>query len=212
MLLASCAIQGGRLPVVRPTDVILKYDDNHYFILINGIALKSKLKAMLGQLNNSKIEEVLKGQVIGRIGCHADDVTYIVPVSYAYDGQYVYVRSKDGLKVEIMRKSPKVCFEVEAIHDMGNWETVIAWGTFEEISDIEERKAALKKLNDRRLPAVNSELSRLSSQWPFEPADLNKIEGVVYRIELKEKTGRFETQEGANSIVNAYFYPTEEEV
>lgn len=162
---------------------------------------------MLGQLNISEIEEVLKGQVIGRIGCHADDTTYIVPVSYAYDGHYVYVRSKDGLKIEIMRKSPKVCFEVEAVHDMGNWKTVIAWGTFEEITNSEERRAGLQKLNSRRLPMVNSELSRLSPQWPFEPHDLNSIEGVVYRILLKEKTGRFETQKGAYSMVNAYFAP-----
>lgn len=165
---------------------------------------------MLGKLNNAEIEEVLKGQLLGRIACHADDTIYIVPVSYAYDGQYVYVRSKDGMKIDIMRKNPQVCFEVEALRDMGDWQTVVAWGTFEEITNSEERKAALQKLNNRHLPSINSELSRLSMHWPFEPADLNSIEGVVYRIDLKEKTGRFESQEGANSMSNAYFSPVEE--
>lgn len=166
---------------------------------------------MLGTLNNAEIEKVLAGQLLGRIACHADDTIYIVPVSYAYDGRYVYIRSKkDGMKIDIMRKNPNICFEVEALRDMGNWETVVAWGTFEEISDSEERKIALQKLNNRHLPVVNSELSRLSMHWPFEPADLNTIEGVVYRIDLKEKTGRYERQQGANSISNAYFNPGDE--
>src|SRR4051812_18834487 len=151
---------------------------------------------MLGELNIGEIEEVLKKQVLGRIGCHADDITYIVPISYAYDGEYVYVRSKDGMKIDIMRKGPEVCFEVESVKDMGNWETVVAWGTFEEITDSAERRQALQKLGQRNLP-FSGELSRLSLYWPFEPSDLNSIDGVVYRINLKKKTGRFERQEVA---------------
>lgn len=162
---------------------------------------------MLGELNNNEIEEVLKEQYLGRIGCHADGITYIVPVSYAYDGRYVYVRSKNGMKIEIMRKSPEVCFEVEAVHTMGEWKTVVAWGTFEEITEKVERINALQKLNNRHLPLITSELSRLSSVWPFEPGNLNEIEGVVYRLDLKKKTGRFENQVGANSMANAYFSP-----
>lgn len=49
---------------------------------------------MLGELNSSQIENVLRGEVIGRIGCHANDTTYVVPVSYVYDGIYVYSHTK----------------------------------------------------------------------------------------------------------------------
>jgi nitroimidazol reductase NimA-like FMN-containing flavoprotein (pyridoxamine 5'-phosphate oxidase superfamily) len=37
---------------------------------------------MFGKLNHDQIEEVLKNQFIGRIGCHADGITYVIPVSY----------------------------------------------------------------------------------------------------------------------------------
>jgi nitroimidazol reductase NimA-like FMN-containing flavoprotein (pyridoxamine 5'-phosphate oxidase superfamily) len=40
---------------------------------------------MIGDLNFKEVEEVLKDQLIGRIGCHSNGVTYIVPVSYAYN-------------------------------------------------------------------------------------------------------------------------------
>lgn len=151
---------------------------------------------MLGKLSDTEIEEVLQEQFLGRIGCSANDLTYIVPISYAYDGKYIYIRSKNGMKVDIMRKNPKVCFEVENFINMANWRTVIAWGDFEEITKPEEREQALKKLLHRHLPLIVSENSRFTPQWPFEPSDLNSIEGVVYRIELKEKTGRFENAEG----------------
>ena len=41
---------------------------------------------MLGKLNEKQVEELLKSQLIGRIGCHANGVTYVVPVNYFYDG------------------------------------------------------------------------------------------------------------------------------
>ncbi|MDB5250702.1 MAG: pyridoxamine 5-phosphate oxidase-related FMN-binding protein [Segetibacter sp.] len=158
---------------------------------------------MLGQLDYAEIEEVLKGQFLGRIGCHDDDLTYIVPVSYVYDGRFVYGCTKNGMKVEIMRKNPKICFEVESLQDMANWRTVIAWGIFEEITNIAERRDALQKLNRRRLPLVSSETTHLSPNWPFEPSDLNTIPGIVYRLALNNKTGRFENMEGAVAISHA---------
>jgi hypothetical protein len=41
---------------------------------------------MIGELQPQQIEEVLNSQVVGRIGCHAEEETNIVPISYAYDG------------------------------------------------------------------------------------------------------------------------------
>lgn len=150
---------------------------------------------MLGKLNNTEIEEVLHDQILGRIGCHANDITYIVPTSYAYDGTYIYAHSKSGMKLDIMRTNPKICFEVESFSNMADWKTVIVWGTFEEITNQEERKKALKILHQRHLPLIPSQTLKLSPQWPFTPNDINSIGGVVYRIVLKEKTGRFENLE-----------------
>ena len=82
---------------------------------------------MLGKLTPVEIEEVIRQQVVGRIGCHANGMTYVVPVSYAYDGDYIYVRTFEGLKLDMMRRNPKVCFEIDTMLNMGNWQSVIAW-------------------------------------------------------------------------------------
>jgi nitroimidazol reductase NimA-like FMN-containing flavoprotein (pyridoxamine 5'-phosphate oxidase superfamily) len=150
---------------------------------------------MLGELNNEQIEEVLRKQIVGRIGCGGDGQIYIVPVSYAYDGKYIYIRSFEGKKIEMMRKNPRVCFQADDMQNMANWRSVIGWGEFEELSDVTERNKALKLLIDRQLPHFSSEMTHLDAHWPFHPKDFNTIKGIVFRILLKEKTGRFEKSE-----------------
>ena len=147
---------------------------------------------MFGKLAPNQVEEFLKKQFIGRIGCHADNITYVVPISYAYDGIYIYGHTFEGLKIDMMRKNPKVCFEIDDTNNLANWQSVVAWGEFEELKDGKERDEALQKLNARILPVITSATMHISPQWPFPAGDTSSIKGVVYRIRLTEKTGRFE--------------------
>ena len=151
---------------------------------------------MLGTLNTIEIEEVLANHYVGHLGCHADDVTYVVPISYVYDGQYIFGHTEEGMKITMMRKNPKVCFELEDLEDLSNWKSVIAWGEYEELNTAAERQQALDLLYTRPLPYIFGKTSRFSPQWPFAPNDKTNIKGIVYRIKLKEKTGRFERAEG----------------
>ena len=147
---------------------------------------------MFGKLNTDETEELIHHQFIGRIGCHADGLTYIVPVSYAYDGTYIYGRTFEGMKIAMMRKNPRVCFEVDNTKNLASWQSVIAWGVFEEVKESPERANALQKLYDRVLPIISSETMHITPQWPFPANEINDVEGIVYRIRLTEKTGRFE--------------------
>ena len=57
---------------------------------------------MLGELSPEEIEEVLRSEITGRIGCHADGRTYVVPITYGYQRSYVYCHSPEGLKLRMM--------------------------------------------------------------------------------------------------------------
>ena len=139
-----------------------------------------------------EIERLLTKEVVGRIGCTDGQMVYVVPISYAYDGEYVYCHTNAGLKVDIMRQNPVVCFEVDHLQNMANWQSVVAHGRFEELTDKDMRNDALQRLHGRVLPLVSSETTHLSKDWPFQPAEFDKIGGVTFRIRLEEKTGRFE--------------------
>jgi nitroimidazol reductase NimA-like FMN-containing flavoprotein (pyridoxamine 5'-phosphate oxidase superfamily) len=152
---------------------------------------------MFGTLTRKEIDDALTTQCIGRIGCHADNTTYVVPISYAYDGENIYCHTQEGMKIKMMRQNPEVCFEVDTFESMATWKSIIGWGKFEEITDHEERKDALKILLNRVYPFISTKKMHLGEHWPFAPDDLNSIQGVVFKIQLKEKTGRYEINDEA---------------
>lgn len=156
------------------------------------VSLYSNTITMIGQLNASEIDALFSSQQLARLGCTNGSRVYVVPISYAYDGEYFYGRTREGMKVQFMRQQPEVCVEVESITSMAEWKTGIAWGIFEELIDPVQRAEALLKLASRVVPGASSETLRFSDDWPFSPPDINSIEGVVYRIKLQERSGRFE--------------------
>jgi|SRR5215469_15242574 len=149
--------------------------------------------AMLGQLDEREIEDVLRSEYLGRIGCHSDGRTYVVPVTYAYDNGAVYGHSAEGLKLRMMRANPSVCFEVDRMEDLATWRSVIAWGRFEELRGA-EADHGLAVLMARLLPlSASSETSHPPKSLTHQHRAIEEgLPAIVYRIALREKSGRFE--------------------
>ncbi len=141
---------------------------------------------MLGTLTPKQIERLLHEGTIGRIGISADGTTYVVPITYVYDGSSVYGHSAVGLKVRMMRRSPHVCFEVDAIQDLANWRSVIASGRYEELTG-DLAVGAAKLIAARLGPLTTSQTAGPSGR----PPGRSKAH-VSYRIRLTERSGRFE--------------------
>lgn len=149
---------------------------------------------MLGSLNNEQIDRLLSAEVVGRVACHAEGRTYVVPVTYAYDGSTIYGHTGEGMKVRMMRQNPDVCFEVDRMENMANWQSVIAWGRFEELHGTAAAHA-MGLLMDRLLPLISSDTA--APTHGLDPSDVHRADvagrhAVVYRIVIREKSGRFE--------------------
>ena len=157
---------------------------------------------MMGKLTPGEIEDLLHTSVLGRIGCTDGNLIYVVPISFVYDGTYVYCHTHEGLKVNMLRKNPALCFEVEQLDNLANWQTVIAHGTFEELTDPALRLDALQKLYARKLPFITSQTTLLTEEWPFMAKELSLLEGVTFRIRPDNKSGRFEK---TNPIAEKFF-------
>ena len=150
---------------------------------------------MLRELNNTQIEDLLKDQVIGRIGCHSAEIMYVVPVNYIYDGANIYCHSAKCMKIDMMRENPQVCFEVDKIKDITNWESVIAWGKFEEITDLDEQQMVLQSLDDRLTPFIIDDSVTPEHGFVDKESDVGTtVELIMYKIIVSKKTGRFENR------------------
>jgi nitroimidazol reductase NimA-like FMN-containing flavoprotein (pyridoxamine 5'-phosphate oxidase superfamily) len=130
------------------------------------------------ELNRAEIDEFLRGEFVGRIGCHADGETYVVPVIYAYDGEAVYVYSIEGRKVGMMRSSPEVCFEVDRYDGPGEWRSAIAYGRYEELEGAGAERAKTL-LRERFASGPRGPRPRSDGGTP-----------VAFRIVIREVTGR----------------------
>jgi nitroimidazol reductase NimA-like FMN-containing flavoprotein (pyridoxamine 5'-phosphate oxidase superfamily) len=148
---------------------------------------------MLGSLSSAEIEELLRTEVVARLGCHAEGRTYVVPVTYAYDGDALLIQSADGLKLRMMHANPWVCVEVDHIDNLANWRSVIAWGRFGELLGA-DASAALARLRERLQPLIISETTPVSDALAEGETRVRSGNGhaSIYRIHLFEKTGRFE--------------------
>lgn len=149
---------------------------------------------MLGQLNDTQIRNILSSQVLGRLACTDGKQPYVVPVTYIYDGDNIYGQTNEGLKLKILRKNPNVCFEVDVMTDMRNWQSVIANGHFEELTDKKAEKARELLFSRVLTLMTSSTIHAHEHEVTSELDDSNRKKFVMYRIRIKKLSGRFEKQ------------------
>ena len=49
--------------------------------------------------------------------------------------------------------------------------------------------------NQRNIESIISVRTHLGDHWPFHPENVAEIKGIVFRIAVQQKTGRFELNE-----------------
>src|SRR2546423_2032950 len=136
---------------------------------------------MITRLSKDESYALLRGSRLARLGCIAEGYPYVVPVNYVFDGEAALVHSLPGRKIEAMRADPRVCLQVDDIEDHMRWKSVLAYGTYEEITVAAERERAMNCL-----------LSLFPQLTPVETliaADATAPALVVFRVRVERVTG-----------------------
>ena len=138
-------------------------------------------------LTPREIDEVLDRGSHAHLGCHHWRKTYVVPLTYVRDGDFIYSHSRLGKKIEMMRANPHVCLQIEEIKGLFKWRSVVIWGRFEELRDLEAAKGMrllIKRIADlereRGLSPLEVEISAILSK------------AIIYRFHIEKVTGRAE--------------------
>lgn len=149
---------------------------------------------MIVDLTKNECEKVLASNRYGHLGCVDGDEPYVVPITYVYQGGFLYGYTHEGHKIETLRKNPKMCVQVEHVASEHEWESVMCWGLFEEITDqksIQDVKLLLggqhgQAILEKGEGTVSPMVDRLHL-----PQDEH---AVVYRMEPYRMTGRAKKQ------------------
>jgi len=135
------------------------------------------------------IDTIIRHSTVCRLGLCDDNQPYIVPLSFGYDGRFLYVHAAlEGRKVEILKRNQRVCFEFDRLEEVTsgeqacNWsmryESVIGFGVAELLLDL-----------DAKATALNCIMRQYSGRdWTFTEQALSSTS--VYRIRIEEITGK----------------------
>jgi len=148
---------------------------------------------MIGALNRSQIDEILHQQLFGRLACIDNGGIYMVPISFAFDGKFIYGHSREGKKIELLRKNPNVGFQVDIVTSLANWRSIVIKGTYEELKTEKSQATAIELLDSRFAPLQISQSISRPSHDVRPPQSVEKRKKAVYfRISIDEATGRSE--------------------
>jgi hypothetical protein len=140
---------------------------------------------LINEIPEPECRTVLARVPVARLGCASDNQPYVVPIHFAYDGQFIYVFSTVGKKIEWMRANPKVCVQTD-IHSEGEWVSVIVNGRYEELTEpryTAERKHANALLAQRYDWWLNALAQRRMTLGD------SSIEPLFFRIHIDSMTG-----------------------
>jgi uncharacterized protein len=104
------------------------------------------------------IDQIIEKAQVCRLGLCKDAMPYIVPVSFGYDGQFIYFHTAaEGMKIDFIASNNQVCFELE--HDVEvipndnaackwtfSFYSVIGFGVVEELTDSHLKASALHQI------------------------------------------------------------------
>ncbi|MDR3641947.1 MAG: pyridoxamine 5'-phosphate oxidase family protein [Humidesulfovibrio sp.] len=110
--------------------------------------------------DRTEINGILDSAKVLHLALSDDNMPFLVPVFYAYDGAALYFHSaKAGTKIEILKRNNRVCFEVSVDHGIiendvacdfeARHRTVIGFGTAEFVEDEAEKIKALNMIVGR---------------------------------------------------------------
>ena len=75
----------------------------------------------------------------------------------------------------------RVCFEVDHIRDLGNWQSVIAWGRYEELAGDVTNRIVINGSDKQAVGAFASDVRKVRKPEPY------KGKGIRYEGEVVKK-------------------------
>ena len=137
-----------------------------------------------------KIEALIAGEQLLRVGFYHRGEIYIVPVNYGYtfvDGKYSFYfhGAGAGRKFELSRSNPSVGFEIDgsyrlleaesACHFSASFQSVIGTGTVQLVEDREEKVKGLHTIMRQ---------STKKAEWEYREEMLEAV--AVFRLDVTQ--------------------------
>jgi len=138
----------------------------------------------------TEIDDIINKSDVCRIAFANDNIPYVIPVSFGYDGKSIFVHmAKTGRKIDFIEKNNLVCFEfdidVKTIEDKdiackwtSAYKSVIGYGKMIELLEYGEQENAINQIM----------LHYSGKEWKFDERMLRSVK--LWKIEIGEISGK----------------------
>lgn len=141
-------------------------------------------------ISRTEIDQIIVNSSVCRIAFADDNIPYVIPVSFGYDGKSIFVHTaKTGRKIDFIEKNNLVCFEFDVDAKTIDHETipckwtsayksVIGYGKMVELVEFEEQENAINQIM----------LQYSGKEWKFDERMLQSVK--LWKIEISEISGK----------------------
>ena len=143
-----------------------------------------------GIIERAEIDQIINKSEVCRLAFAKDNIPYIVPVSFGYDGKKLYIHTAtEGRKIEFIEANNLLCFEFDTDVELITHETigckwstsyksVIGYGKIYEITN-----------EQKMIDALNQIMQHYSGKdWPFTEKVLKNVR--IWEIVIEEISGK----------------------
>lgn len=145
---------------------------------------------VVGEEAEKAVRLVLDDARVGFLGVHDADGPYVLPVSFAYDGEVVHLHGGPGKKATALAFDARACLAItddpqliladDPCSDNFRYRTVLVYGHIQEVTDAAAKETGLRAIIAKYHP------DRATA--PLRPETLVKT--LVYRMEIRAMTYR----------------------
>jgi hypothetical protein len=138
----------------------------------------------LYEMSSQEVQDLLQEVGYGHLGCTCEGYPYVVPMKYYLAGSDIYLFTTEGMKTRCMDANPEVCLQVEDVHDLQHWRSVIATGRVERLTEPQDVDRVMQLVQEHN-PTLSPAISRT---WidVWGRANIR----AIYRMHPDEMSGR----------------------
>jgi len=140
--------------------------------------------------DDKELISIIEKAEICRLAMIDEDQPYLVPMNFGYKDNVFYFHSaREGKKIDLLRKNPRVCLEIESDTSLIKSETpcdwsmkyrsIIARGSVEFIDDPAEKKEAFHTIMHQYSPG---------KEYSYTPAMMKAV--TLFRLPVREMRGK----------------------
>jgi nitroimidazol reductase NimA-like FMN-containing flavoprotein (pyridoxamine 5'-phosphate oxidase superfamily) len=135
------------------------------------------------------IEKILKESQICRLAMVDGNKPYMVPMNFGYQDNTMFFHSAmEGKKIDLIKKNPNICFEVDQVINLKKSKFACDWG-MEFKSVIGWGKAVLQNDPDEKIKGMNIIMAQYSGRT-FEYSDKMLEKTIVIKVIIEKITGK----------------------